>query len=287
MESSPNKDRLMWLLVILCTAGVFLMWLPYFLSTVWDFSDAVGKKGQVSQSAFLDNLKEVQVVFEKNLDEQKKVTTEISSAQAIKPLDESQLNVIAQKLTSFSENAGEKTSEPISSLTPKAYCTRRAGIYEDRAGINDSLYGVCRFTDGSECHALLFLREKCHVGQYKSAEDGIPKWPDLEITFSSMDYCLRVNGVLKTVPKEQARGICIAGVVAHNSGIAKSKAAKLIIDEKSIAVPALQPQKSFSFPSPIILQKTLDLSTITLELQTSFQEIDKENNVTHYAAKTN
>lgn len=271
----------MWLLVVLCTAGVALVWLPQFIGTAFDFSNEIGKKGKVSQSAFMESLKQIQNDFNTSLDERAQTENTRESTSAIKPLDETQLTNIAKELESFAKAA----DRPIRSLTQKAYCTRQGGIYEERSGANESLYGVCVFTDESECHALLFMRGKCHAGQFKSAEEGIPKWPDVEVSLSSMEYCKRINGILKTVPQNDARGVCINGLSVKNIGIASSKKATLTADDKKFTIPPLKPQQVFAVSSPIIIQKTPELSAIPIRITTTFQEIDKENNTYRYATE--
>ncbi len=283
MTSDANKNRLMWLLVVLCTAGIVLAWLPNFFNTVWDFSDAITKKGQISQSAFMNNLKQVQAEFEKSLNEQQLGAKQATSTAATAPLGDQELKSITKEIESYTQN---NAKEGDASFTPKQFCTRQGGVYKDRSGVNGAQYGVCTFTDGSECHALLFSRGKCHIGQYMKAEDGIPKWPDLSIAVPSIDYCRRTNGVLASVSKEQARGICVDGITVQNVGIARSAKAQVEVDDKRYDIPPLQPQESFSLPASIIIQKTPDLSTIAIDIQTSFHEIDKENNTYHYAAKT-
>ena len=284
MSPSTNKDLLLWLLVILCTAGVALLWFPGFIGTIWDFSDAVGTKGQKSQSAFMENLKQIQAEFEKSLDERQKIEGRAMLLQTIEPLDEKKLREIKKELETYSAAATQRTTGG-KQTTPKAHCTRQGGIYTERAGARESLYGICAFTDGSECHALLFMRGKCHVGQYKRAEDGIPQWPDLIVDVSSMQYCRRIDGILKETTREVARGVCIKGTVIRNAGIAPSMKAALSIDEKKYSIPPLKPNESFTLPSPIIVQKTPDLPDIDITLTTHFQEIDKENNTYHYATK--
>lgn len=273
----------MWLLVAMCTTGVVLLWLPGFFNSIWDFSDALGKKGQVSKNAFLDNLKEVQAEFERNLNKQSQSLQQATSTPPLAPLSEQDLKNISKELESFAQQEDKQAEVGI---TSKHYCSRKGGAYRDQSGINGSVYGVCAFTDGSECHALLFLRGKCHIGQYAKAEDGIPKWPDLTLDVHSMEYCRRIDSELKTVSRDQARGICIDGVSIQNVGIAASAKAQLDVDGKRYAIPALKPQETFAVSSPIIVQKTSDPSDVSITIQTSFQEIDKENNTYHYAAKT-
>lgn len=283
MAPPTKKDTLLWLLVTLCTAGIVLLWLPGFLNVVFDFTEEVGKRGKDSQDAFFKNLKEVQAEFEKGLDKQKKANqAKEQTQQAVQPLDEAQLAQIGKEIEAFAKNEERYAAAPI---TPKSFCTRQGGIYEERNGAQGLRYSACRFTDGTECHALLFMREKCHIGQYKKAEDGIPRWPDLALTVESMDYCKRIDGALTIVSKEQARGICINGLRVQNIGIAASKRALVRIDEKQFSVPPLKPQELFTVLPPVILQKTSELSTVAITLSTSFMEIDKENNTYQYAEK--
>lgn len=281
MAQSTNNNTLLWLLVALCATGIALFWLPGFINTFSEFSGEISSSGKASQNEFLNHWKDVQAEFEKGMDERKKTNQEQAPQQAIQPLGEQQLAQIGKDIEVFAKNAEMRTE----SLTQKSACTRQSGIYEDREGAKGSRYGICRFTDGSECHALLFMREKCHIGQYKKAEDGIPQWPDLEVTVASMEYCRRINGALATVSKDQARGVCINGLQVQNIGVAASKQAVLNVDEKKITVRSLRPQEIFTPSSPIIIQKTPELSSINITLATTFLEIDKENNTYQYAAK--
>ena len=276
----------MWLLVILCMAGIVLIWLPSFFDTIWGFSEAVGKKGDSTGGAFMQNLKEIQKEFETALDKQQQREEKPQDAQIPQPLPLSNKGFedISKQLEQFTADVNGLQQKP---LTSKAYCTRKGGIYAERSGINNSLYGVCSFTDGSECHALLFSKEKCHIGQYTKAEDGIPRWPDLMIDVGSMEYCRRLDGVLTTVPREQARGICIKDITVSNGGIASSTPTQLDVDGKRYALRALKPQETMTLSQTIILQKTSDLSQIVIRADANnvLQELDKKNNTYQYVKK--
>ncbi len=286
MIRGVDKNVLMWLLVALCMAGIVLIWLPSFLDTIWGFSEDLGKKGTGASGAFMQNLKEIQKDFERALDEQQKTDTKQQEAPLpqVAPLDEQSLQDITKQLEEFTDSS-EKSNQV--QLAPKTYCTRKGGVYAERSGVNGSSYGVCSFTDGSECHALLFSKEKCHMGQYTKAEDGIPKWPDLAISVDSIDYCRRLDGVLTTVPRERARGVCIKGVTVINNGIAASTRTQLDIDGKRYSIRALQVQEKQTLTQTIILQKTPDLASVVLkaDADTILQEIDKKNNTYQYVQK--
>lgn len=286
MIRGADKNVLMWLLVALCMAGIVLIWLPSFFDTIWGFSEDLGKKSNGASGAFMQNLKEIQKEFEYALDEQQKTDKKQQEAQLqqVAPLDEQSLQDITKQLEEFKDTS-EKSNQEL--LTPKAYCTRKGGVYTERSGISGSLYGVCSFTDGSECHALLFSKEKCHVGQYTKAEDGIPKWPDLALSVDSIEYCRRLDGVLTAVPRERARGVCIKGITVINNGIAASMPTQLDIDGKRYSIRALQVQEKQTLTQTIILQKTPDLASIVLRADADniLQEIDKKNNTYQYVQK--
>jgi len=46
-------------------------------------------------------------------------------------------------------------------------CLDKGGIEENRTDSNGGQYGVCKFSDGSECDSWKFFRGECNVGDSK------------------------------------------------------------------------------------------------------------------------
>ncbi len=72
-----------------------------------------------------------------------------------------------------------RSATPSPSATPSASqiglanpasvnCAEKGGAEETRVDANGGQYGVCKFTDGSECESWAFFRGECKIGDNKS-----------------------------------------------------------------------------------------------------------------------
>jgi putative hemolysin len=58
------------------------------------------------------------------------------------------------------------------------YCTDQGFESEIRTADDGSQYGVCKFTDGTECDEWAYQRGECKQGDYKVAPTPTPSTTD-------------------------------------------------------------------------------------------------------------
>lgn len=276
-----QKKVLFYVLLGVCTAGVLLIWLPGFFGTINDFHSGVGTQAE-SVGGFMNELKGIQQEFDKAF---KELSVHDNNIPVI---DDKAIEEISLELDRKSALAREEKDRQATlvELNPdKAFCTRHGGYYQEEQEENGALWGVCVFDDGSSCHALLFTRDKCHKGQYKNVHDSVPTWPDLTVSVERMEYCRREQGVLKSVDRSQARGICLYGVAVKNIGRADAITTQFAIDEKRYRIPLLKPSATYMIEGDIVIQKVIDFSKLSIgaDVTNLLQEIDKLNNSYSYS----
>ncbi|MDO8490113.1 MAG: DUF333 domain-containing protein [bacterium] len=156
-------------------------------------------------------------------------------------------------------SAGTATSSDSTQVSPvavasseKKFCTRQGGVYQMRSESALSLaYGVCVFPNGSECSASMFEYNKCHIGQFAKAEDGIPRKADLVIT----------------VVKTEVRVV--------NQGWASSFDTFITEGARRIPVPGLKPGASF------LVTGATQSTDHVVDPNDTIKEIIEENNSYH------
>lgn len=276
----PQKKVLFYSLLAVCSAGVLLIWLPGFFGTVSDFRSGVGKQSE-SVGGFMSELQDIQREFDTSFKESGLQDTLTPT------IDDKTIEEISAQLdqkSSLIREEQDRIAAEAKRNPDKAFCTRQGGYYQEEKEENGASWGVCAFDDGSACHALLFTRGKCHEGQYKNVRDSVPTWPDLTVSVERIDYCRRENGVLKMVDRNEARGMCLYGVMVKNSGRAEAATTQLAIDEKRYRIPPLKPSTAYTIEGDIVIQKVIDISALTIKVDTTdlLQEIDKLNNTYSY-----
>lgn len=187
-----------------------------------------------------------------------------------------------------------KTPEPTQiktsagSANPAAVnCEQKGGKSEIKTAPSGDQYGVCKFSDGTECEAWAYMNGTCKPGQYKNWDENINKQPNLSINFYTTGFTDSItdqsseNSWTKNTwtDKEKAKYLFL-GITVHNtssfSSTNKETALKIEGDiNKEITIPVLDPGKySQQIPIYIPLPPKNNMLRISVNSDNSVTESD-------------
>lgn len=152
------------------------------------------------------------------------------------------------------EGEEQPKPQPLSAFdaSAKKFCTKSGGVYQTRTSdAHQQQYGICSFSNDSQCEAVMFEYGKCHKGQYGKAEAGIPAKPDLVISAT-----------------ESGEPVTIV-----NRGWAAATATAVLVNSSSYPVPALPIGGSYTVPAA-----AHNDSAIVVDPKDINKEIIEENN---------
>ncbi len=258
-------------LVGLCFFLIVILWIPGFTVSLRDFFTAVKTESVQSKDSLQKQWGDTRQSLDQLLN--KKTT---SQGGALAPQSSSSLPavVIKDKISQLLDQQVASQKDSNSGLPTlvspdfQTFCTRNAGFHQERTHAAAFRYGVCVFSDGSECEEEMFARNKCHVGQYSVAEDGIPQKPDLTVFFDPQ-VCPS-----DTLP---ATG-CIQKVFVENRGWRVAAKSVLSVDGTLYSVPPLAQAEKLDL-STIISKKVLaSARKFIIDPNNTIQETHEENN---------
>ena len=249
MPQSQHPQWLFTALVALCFAtiiGVWIQGMPVFFT---EFSDEVRFKSKESQKTIETEFKKVQAqlngVFEKETSAQSTSTSDIPASIS---------SFLASQVSGVLSKSGTSSLPSLILEEYRTNCSREGGFHQERKKGKSFEYGVCVFSDGSECEEELFFRGKCHKGQYAVAEDGIPRKPDLGFA---------------TADKQ---------TVIQNRGWAKSTQSTLSFRGKTVQIPALSSGEIIDMTATLSLENASNEFPAVIDEENVIEEIHEDNN---------
>ena len=269
MQHPHHKNTLLVTLVTLSFLTVLAFWLPQLKADVEGFAGGVQKSAQglsTIDDQWRDAQEKIKELIPQPFKKEGLTPPPPQQEQQASPEMQQALSTAVQEAAREEEGEVKKESQ----LDPRfrSHCTRRAGFFQERQGPNTLRYGVCVFANGSECEAEMFFRDKCDIGQYTVAEDGIPKKPDLVILSAQVDRCVHRTQV------------CFSSIVVANRGWVRSQEATLAGGAVSAPIPALKSGDATSLDMTIPVTKNPEgQARITVDPQDVLKEIHEDNNV--------
>lgn len=278
MKKTHHNNVLFTTLVAISFLTVIAFWLPQFKDTVSGFSSSLnGASAALGgiQDQWSDAQKQMKTILP--LDREKLTTPPQvpNDTQEVKQVLQS---AVSDQLVAPSAppSVGAAPSQEVAQKSFvderfRNHCTRRGGYHQDRKGPGDLSYGACVFANGSECEEEMFFRDRCDIGQYTVAEDGIPRKPDLVILSSTSARC--VNRL----------HTCFSSVTVTNRGWARSPSSTLVGGENTYPIPALKSGETVTLDRTIpVAHDSSGRAQITIDADDTVQEIHEDNN-TYYS----
>lgn len=267
MQKTQKNGFLFGVILSISFLIVVALWLPSAKSSFVGILTDVGSGAKSSSGTLQNQWSDAQDImnnlFPKGLQEDDAPsTTSLETRQEV-------LDALKGALSSESSSASEvKQQVQDSSPSEKKFCTRQGGVYQTRVMAESSLsYGICVFSNGSECDASMFEYNKCHIGQYTKAEDGIPKKPDLMFTKATVYLCHAVAGE-----------VC-AEFIVKNRGRVTSPQTNIQSVLGILPIQSLKPGDSVAVKDQYNgVSANAVLETFTIDQNNTIQEIIEENN---------
>ncbi|MDP2656544.1 MAG: DUF333 domain-containing protein [bacterium] len=282
----PLRPMISWSLVALVFAGLIIFWIPSFFQTIKQLSQEVGKSAHASSEDFNSQWGVTQqqinqvgemislAVTNKNILSKEQIETFIKEVEAQTATLESKDPVafpVHEDIldTSFTE------TDPA-----RAYCTRNGGQAVTREQKIQG-YDVCIFKDGSECEVGMFVEGSCRLGQYKKAEDGMKKIPDLVLEVKKSGYCTTRTVPTQWTEDKDATYICLDGVTIKNIGWSDASSSAIRTAGKYYDIPSIPAGESFTFSDmfPFIQAMVNNQAVIVVDAKNNVEESNEHNNI--------
>lgn len=270
MKKTHHNNVLFTTLVAISFLTVIAFWLPQFKDTVSGFSSSLNSAGTALggiQDQWSDAQKQMKTILPLDREKSAPPPQEQSDTQEVKQVLQS---AVSDQLVAPSTQPSVEQKSSVDERF-RNHCTRRGGYHQERKGPGDLSYGVCVFANGSECEEEMFFRDRCDIGQYTVAEDGIPRKSDLVILDATVARC--VNRLQ----------ICFSSVTVTNRGPVRSPSSTLAGGENTYPIPALKSGETVTLDRTIpVTQDSSGRAQITIDQDNTIQEIHEDNN-TYYS----
>lgn len=269
MKKTHHNNVLFTTLVVISFFTVVAFWLPQFKDTISGFSSSLNGASTALggiPDQWSDAQKQMKTILPLDREKSAPPSQEQSDKQEVKQVLQS---AVSDQLVASSSPPSVAQKSSLDERF-RNHCTRRGGYHQDRMGPGELSYGVCVFANGSECEEEMFFRDRCDIGQYTVAEDGIPRKPDLVILDATVAPC--VNRLQ----------ICFSSVTVTNRGPVRSPSSTLAGGENTYPIPALKSGETVTLDRTIpVTQDSSGRAQITIDQDNTIQEIHEDNN-TYY-----